>query len=557
MFRRRRRRFVREVEADEILIDSSNLPAFDTDQFEGRIERPIGRRAVFISVGIVALLGLLYAGRAWDLQFINGTAYAKQAVENQLSEKIIFADRGIIEDRNGIPLAYNTLESVGDDFAQRTYTSLRGLAHVVGYVKPPAKDSSGFYFRTSFVGIDGVEKVFDGALAGQNGEVLTETDATGKVISQGSQVPPVPGATVRLSIDADVTQGLYDAIAARAAQSGFQGGSGAIVDVKTGEILALTSYPEYSMQALSDGDKSALAALNADTKQPFLDRAVGGLYAPGSIVKPFMGIAALSEGVIDEHKQILSTGSISVPNPYDPAHPSIFKDWRVNGWVDVRQAIAVSSDVYFYEVGGGYQDQKGIGIDNIDNYLRLFGFGAPTGLAGFDEPSGTIPTPAWKLATFNGDPWRLGDTYHTAIGQYGVQVTPLQAARAVAALANDGTLLTPTLLASSTPQATHIDLPQHYFEVVKEGMRLGVTQGIAGAVNVPFVEVAAKTGTAQVGVHNEYLNSWMVGFFPYEHPRYAYAVVLEKGPAGTLVGASAAMSDFLSWMQAHAPQYLQ
>jgi penicillin-binding protein 2 len=270
-----------------------------------------------------------------------------------------------------------------------------------------------------------------------------------------------------------------------------------------------------------------------------------------------MGIAALSEGVIDEHKQILSTGSISVPNPYDPAHPSIFKDWRVNGWVDVRQAIAVSSDVYFYEVGGGYQDQKGIGIDNIDNYLRLFGFGAPTGLAGFDEPSGTIPTPAWKLATFNGDPWRLGDTYHTAIGQYGVQVTPLQAARAVAALANDGTLLTPTLLASSTPQATHIDLPQHYFEVVKEGMRLGVTQGIAGAVNVPFVEVAAKTGTAQVGVHNEYLNSWMVGFFPYEHPRYAYAVVLEKGPAGTLVGASAAMSDFLSWMQAHAPQYLQ
>jgi penicillin-binding protein 2 len=553
----RRRKLTREIEADEILIDSSNPSDFNTDQFEGRIERPIGRRAMLSTAGIIALLMMLYVGRAFDLQYLNGTAYAKQAAENQLTEKVIFADRGIIEDRMGTPLAYNTLENVSNDFAKRTYATTRGLAHVIGYVKSPQKDTSGFYFRTSFEGVDGIEKALNGALAGQNGITLTETNAKGAVVSQSAKVSPVQGAKIRLSVDARVTQGLYDAIAARADASGFQGGSGVVMDIETGEIVALTSYPEFSLQKLSDGDTESLKLLVANKRQPFLNRAVNGLYAPGSIVKPFMGVAALTEGVIDEYKQILSTGSISLPNPYDPSKPSVFKDWRPQGLVDLRHAIAVSSDVYFYEVGGGFQSQPGLGIERIDKYLRLFGFGAPAGLIGFDEPAGTIPTPDWKLATFKGDPWRIGDTYHTAIGQYGVQVTPLQAARAVAALANGGRLMTPTLFASSTPEAVNLNIPQHNLDVAKEGMRLGVVEGIAGAVKLPSVAVAAKTGTAQVGVHNEFINSWLVGFFPYEHPRYAFAIVLERGPAATLVGAPATGGDFFRWMEANTPEYLQ
>jgi penicillin-binding protein 2 len=127
-------------------------------------------------------------------------------------------------------------------------------------------------------------------------------------------VPPAHGAKRCGSrFDAKVNQGLYDTIAARAQGSNFQGGSGVVMDIETGEIIALTSYPEYSMQALSDGDKTELDLLMSDKRQPFLDRAVSGLYAPGSIVKPFVGVAALTEGVIDEDKQILSTGSISLP----------------------------------------------------------------------------------------------------------------------------------------------------------------------------------------------------------------------------------------------------
>ena len=555
MFRRGGRKLTKEIEADEILIDSSNLPSYDTDQFEGRIEQPLSRQAILTTLGVVFLIMFLYIVRGFDLQFINGAAYAKQAAENQLTEKIIFAERGVLEDRVGRPLAFNTVASSTDDFATRTYSVFRGLAHIVGYVKSPQKDSSGFYFRTSFIGIDGLEKTLNAALEGQNGITLTETDAKGKVVSESARTPPTQGAKIRLSIDAEVTQGLYDAIEARAKASNFQAGSGVIMDVETGEIIALTSYPEYSTQALSSGDKEALRGALADTRQPFLNRAVNGLYSPGSIVKPFLGVAVLTEGVIDEETKILSTGSISLPNPYDPTKPSIFKDWRANGWVDLRHAIAVSSDVYFYEVGGGFQNQPGLGIDRIDSYFRLFGFGSVTGLLGFDEPTGTIPTPEWKLETFDNDPWRIGDTYHTAIGQYGLQITPLQGARAMAALANGGSLLTPTLIASSTPYARALNLPKHNFDVVKEGMRLGVTEGIATAVNFYGFEVAAKTGTAQVGVRNQFINSWMTGFFPYEHPRYAFVIVLERGPASTLVGASAAAGDFLRFLQAKAPEY--
>lgn len=555
MFGRGRRKLTREIEADEILIDSSNLPSYDTDQFEGRIEQPIGRQAMFTAVGVLSLLMLLYVGRALDLQFIKGTAYAKQAAENQLNEKIIFADRGIIEDRTGRLLAYNTLLSADDDFAKRTYAAFEGIAHIVGYIKPPQKDSSGYYFRTSSVGIDGIEKSLDGVLAGQNGITLTETDAKGTIVSQASTVAPVQGVKIRLSIDAEVTQGLFQVIEEHARDYGFQGGSGVLMDVTTGEIIALTSYPEYSIQALAEGNKQVLAETLADKRQPFLNRAISGLYSPGSIVKPIMGIAALTEGVIDEDTQILSTGSISLPNPYDPSNPSIFKDWRAHGYVDLRHAIALSSDVYFYEVGGGFEGQAGLGISRIDKYFRLFGFGSPTGLFGFDEPSGTIPTPEWKLKTFNGDPWRIGDTYHTAIGQYGVQVTPLQAVRAVAAIANGGLLLTPTLIASSTPASVMLHLPTHALDVAKEGMRLGVTEGIATAINFPDLKIAAKTGTAQVGLRNEFINSWIVGFFPYEHPHYAFAFVLERGPATTLVGASAAAGDFFRWFQANTPLY--
>ena len=553
-----RKKTHREIQPDEIFIDASNVSDLNRDQFEGRIERPLSRGSFVVSGGVLMFVFFLLLFRAGNLQIVHGKTFAAQAIENQLSQKILFADRGSIVDRNSVPLAYNERNNIGDDFPTRVYAPYRGLAHVVGYVKPPAKDSSGVYYRNAFFGVDGAERAYNNALAGINGVKLTETDAHSKVISESVTQPTQTGGEVTLSIDAQVTQGLYDSIAKLAQQSGFQGGSGVIMDVNTGEILALTSYPEFSQNGLTQGDAEALATTMADHRQPFLNRALSGLYAPGSIVKPIVATAALTEGVIDEYKQILSTGSISIPNPYDKTKPSVFRDWRAQGWVDVRRAIEVSSDVYFYEVGGGFENQPGLGIDRLDKYFKMFGFGVDAGLVGYPEQVGNIPTPTWKAKNFPADPtWRIGDTYHTAIGQYGVQVTPLQAVREAAAIANGGKLVTPTLVASTTAQSTTLPVSSHALQVVREGMRLGVTEGIAGAVKLDFVNVAAKTGTAQIGAHNEFINSWMIGFFPYEHPRFAYAVVLERGPAHTSMGSPAATGQFLNWLHENAPQYVE
>jgi penicillin-binding protein 2 len=251
-----------------------------------------------------------------------------------------------------------------------------------------------------------------------------------------------------------------------------------------------------------------------------------------------------------------------VPNPYDPGHPSIFRDWAVHGAVDMRTAIAVSSDEYFYTIGGGYGGQEGLGIDNIDKYARLFGLGVPTGIDLPGEKGGVIPTPAWKIDTFGSDdPWRIGDTYHTAIGQYGFLTTPVQAVRFVAAIANGGRLLTPQLVASSSPIATDLHIPDEYLRVAREGMRMAVTSSrtdaTVKALNISGIRIAAKTGTAQLGSKNQWMNSWSVGFWPAENPRFAYAVVLEHAPAGTASGAAPGLRPFFEWLVENRPDMLE
>ncbi len=298
-----------------------------------------------------------------------------------------------------------------------------------------------------------------------------------------------------------------------------------------------------------------------DPRKVFLNRDTSGLYTPGSIVKPFFALGALAENIIDPNTKILSTGSISIPNPYFPDQKTVFKDWRVNGWVNMMQAIAVSCDVYFYEVGGGYQNQKGLGIANLEKYARLFGFGETTGVDLPGESQGTIPSTQWKAVTFKSDPtWRIGDTYHTAIGQYGFQVTPMEMVRAVGAIANEGSLMTPHFILNDTAkekEVTNVNLDKSYFSIVQEGMRDAVTTGTATAMNVPYVQVAAKTGTAQLGVSKNKVNSWVIGFFPYDNPKYAFAVMMEAGPSSNEVGASAVMRELLYWMSINTPEYFK
>jgi penicillin-binding protein 2 len=252
---------------------------------------------------------------------------------------------------------------------------------------------------------------------------------------------------------------------------------------------------------------------------------------------------------------VVSTGSITVPNPYTPSQPSVFTDWKAHGAVDMRRAIAVSSNVYFYYIGGGYADQKGLGITKLDAQFDRFGFGKETGIRLPGELSGVVPSPEWKQTTFE-DEWRLGDTYNTAIGQYGFQVTPLQMLRAYSAIANGGTLLTPLIVQGEKQEPIDLNIDPAYMKVVHEGMRLGAEEGTARALNRPEVHFAGKTGTAELGTRKEYVNSWVVGFYPYEDPKYAFVLLMEKGPRANLFGASPIMSQFVPWMIEHTPEFM-
>ncbi len=565
MFARRQKRESAEIAPDEIFLDASNLPDHNPTSFEGRVALPVSRLSIFAVGAVFALVVLTFSVRGFDLQVVHGDTYSDISRNNTLDRSIVFSTRGVIMDRKGTELAWNDIKAAGTEststpYALRKYIARSGLSHVLGFVQYPKADKSGIWWREDYVGMSGVELSYDATLHGKNGSTMIETDAHGDIQRQNIVSPPEPGDNITLSIDADVQSQLYQMLYQHALDNGFEGGAAVIMDVTTGEVLALTSFPEYDHVAFTNGDRTAVAAASKNPRTPLLDRAIGGLYAPGSIVKPIFAAAALREGVISPNKQILSTGAISIPNPYDPEHPSLFHDWTVHGLVDMRTAIAVSSDEYFYTIGGGYQGQAGLGINRLDQYARLFGLGSTTGIALVGEKSGVIPTPQWKEQVFNGDPWRIGDTYHTAIGQYGFQVTPIQAVSYVAAIANGGKLMMPQLLASSTPEYRDIGIPDSQLQIVRDGMRMAVTSSRSDAtvksLYIGDIHIAAKTGTAQIGNHNQWMNSWSVGFWPAEHPHYAYAVVLEKAPAGTPSGAAPGMQPFFFWLIANHPEYV-
>jgi len=529
-----------EIAPDEIFLDASNAPAFDRDRFEGRIERPLSR-GIFITLsGTLVFFFLVLAVRAWNIQITNGVSFAAQSAQNSLESTILFAQRGIITDFQGIVLSENV--NTADGMTKRVYP-MPSIGQIIGYVSYPKKDANGIYYDTKETGVTGLEAQYDSLLAGKNGQLLTETDALGTVRSEGIVVPAIMGETVRLSIDAGLEQLLARAIADIVNSQHFIAGAGVIMDVHTGAVRAIVSYPSYDPNVMANGSPSdVIAEYNANSGHPFLDHAVQGAYTPGSIVKPFVASGALTDGIITPNTVIDDPGFLSLPDPYHLGKNFIYKGWKALGTVDVRRAIAWSSDIFFYTVGGGFGNQKGLGINRLDYWYQQFGLGSPTGIDLPEESGGVIPTPDWKRATFN-EPWYLGDTYFTSIGQYSMQVTPIQMARATAAVANGGTLPVPTLLAGATPVSTIVPVSPAALAVVREGMRQGVTEALASALDLPYVSIAAKTGTAQTGVHNQYDNSWVEGFFPYDHPQYSFAVVLERGPSGTGEQAVNVMRD--------------
>ena len=540
------------IEPDEIFMDSANLPGYERGLFEGRIESPLPSRVTY-AIFVIFILGSVFiTAQLINLQILKHGEYLARAENNKLARIRLPAERGLIYDRNMKELAWNTDSG-------RDYWRSAGLAHAVGYVGYAENISEDVNPQTK-VGRAGIEKAYDEFLRGVDGSRLIEETASGEILSESVELEIKNGASVVLTIDAEMQSKLFSIIKSVARDRGFNAGSGIIIDVLSGEILAASSFPEFDSKILSRNSSPAeIASYLTSENKPFFFRAFEGLYAPGSIFKTIVALGAIGEKIIDPERQILSTGSISIPNPYFPDQPSFFYDWKAHGWVDMRRALAVSSNVYFYTVGGGFGDQEGLGVKKITDYSRRMGLGGKVG-AELAESEGFLPTPEWKEKNNQTDPvWRVGDTYNLSIGQGMVQVTPLQMAQVAAIIAREG--IKPDIhmvksllfqdgseMKTETEPNQKIDIPSEAFTVVKEGMRQAAEYGTASALSGLGVEVAGKTGTAELGTEKKKVNSWFMGFLPYKNPKIALVIVLEAGSSKNLVGAPYAAREMVSWI---------
>ena len=318
-----------------------------------------------------------------------------------------------------------------------------------------------------------------------------------------------------------------------------------VMNPRTGAVLALVSYPAYDNNIFSQGISQAdYSALSNDPTQPFFNRAISAQYPTGSTIKPFEASGALQEKIISPDKLINDPGYILVTSKYDPSIVYRFSGVTPHGLVDMRKALAVSSNIYFYTVGGGFGSQKGLGPAGIKKYLDLYGWEEKTGIDLPGEYSGFVPTPTWKKETKN-EAWWDGDTYNLAIGQSDLQVTPLQVAAAYSYIANGGTLYKPQIVQKIIDGAPN-DSPniikefkpeiirQNFIDednlrVVREGMRDGVAKpyGSSYMLNDIGVSVAGKTGTAEIGKEGVY-NTWSSAFAPYDNPEIVVVSTIEE-----------------------------
>jgi penicillin-binding protein 2 len=435
----------------------------------------------------------------------------------------------------------------------RTYPLRNAFAHVVGYVgrinqKELAHLDASNYAATNFIGKVGIEKYYEPQLHGKVGYKEVEIEASGKVVRKLKEIPPQNGADIYLTIDGKLQ------IVAEEALANLRGAV-VVIDTGTGEILALASEPGYNPNDFVVGiSNKDYKKLRSDPDYPLYNRALRGLYAPGSVIKPFVALAGLDGDIVTPGFKIFDPGWYKLPNS-----EHVFHDWKRSGhgWINLSGAIIQSCDTYFYGLS------HKLGIDAMDNILQQFGFGELTNVDMGEELKGTVPSPAWKLKN-RGMAWYPGDTVITGIGQGYLQVTPLQLAAATAILANRGLRFQSHLLYAMRKPVNNGKLTQlmpvtetpieindlEYWDIVINAMSKVVSKGTGYRFgrNVPY-PVAAKTGTAQVYSSKQIdnaedesnlpmhlrNNSTFIVFTPVDHPKIAVAVVVENSPVAANV----------------------
>lgn len=430
------------------------------------------------------------------------------------------------------------------------------LAHLLGYMGKPDKDElkkHPEYLSTDYLGKTGLEKHYEEILRGSYGLLQVEIDALGREKNIVKETPPVAGKNLLLTLDLSYQQKLEQILREEMRFLGKKRASAVAMDPRNGEILAIVNLPSFDNNLFAQGiSAEEYQNLLTDKDAPLFSRAWSGSYPSGSVVKPVVATAALTEGVITKNTTFLSNGGLQVDKWF-------FPDWKTkgHGLTNVIKAMAESVNTFFFIVGGGYGDFTGLGLDRLTVYFKRFGLGNTLGVDLPNESAGFIPTREWKEDTKK-ESWYIGDTYNISIGQGDLLVTPLQVAAYTAAVANDGTLYRPHLVMATqdpeTKQKTILEpqiisqniAPVTHLATVRRGMRAAVTVGSARAMAGLPITVAGKTGTAQWSKKAEN-HAWFTSFAPYENPKIILTILIEEGGEGSATAVPVAQR-FYQWL---------
>ncbi len=578
---------------------------FNEDRRESDyLELPLSRQTFWLMGGAIFIFVMIAFGRSAYLNVVRSDFYRERSLANLHREIELPAPRGVIRDRFGNPLVENknsfsaflqvgellrgqkdidplaervaeilgqdpdelknfiaqanlekrgavalarnitrsqTIDLVGLNIPEieiasdyvREYPDSFAFSHILGYIGE--SDTA-----RELEGQSGIEAEYNSILRGIAGRMFVYRDAKGNILDKKIAEAPTAGSDLITTVDGDLQKFFYNRMKSALAMLGRDSGVGIALNPQNGEVLAMVSLPSF--------DNNNVAKYLSGRSQPLFNRAVSGQYTPGSAIKPLVALAALREKVVDPDFQVLSTGSIEIPNPYNPENPSRFLDWKAHGWVDLHSALARSSNVYFYQIGGGFERFKGLGIQRLHDYWEKFLLGQKTRIDLPAESVGSLPHPEEKESR-TGQIWRVGDTYNVSIGQGDLLLTPMQLISFIASVANGGKIYRPHFVQRTAQPEIRFDYSSWAGEVseVQQGMEDAVSKpyGTANLLAYLPVKAAGKTGSSQVA-NNTRTNAFFVGYAPAEEARIAVLVLIENSKEGSLNAVPVA-KDVLEW----------
>lgn len=517
----------------------------------------------------------------------------------------------------------------------REYPTGAATSHVIGYMGPiPGSladeyEAIGYVLDRDRIGYDGVEFALEDTLAGAPGILEVERDVAGEIVRVIGETPAQPGFNVQLTIDIELQRRAEELILETLDnlreiyffdEIGFDQAVVIATNPRTGEILAMVSYPNYDNQRFARSiDYPYYLQVSEDPKRPLFNQAISSLYPPGSIFKMITLTGILEEDILTPEDTVFDPGAIQLENRYyanDPAQSQEFVCWLNDeqgghGDVNAVLSLAYSCDVYFYKAAGGFEGEvpgTGLGVDGLVKWMDVYGLGNFTGIELAGEIDGVLPTPEWKRRTW-GENWSTGDTYNSSFGQGYVLSTPLQMIHTLNVMANNGVMTRPTLVRDISDQSGNVVLPfepevtgdlmagyrldpftgevamefdpvtEETMRLVQDGMRVAVTldrednprlNGTATFAQrrVPYVAVAGKTGTAEfcdnIAAELERCipglwpaHAWYMGYAPYENPEIAVLAFFYNGQEGSSVALPVASALIDEYFQLKAERALE